>query len=102
MEDVALADRDRTLDARERPDHAAAADGHVRADDGVRADLGVVCHGGVGADERRRMNVRHYLGLSTMMLSISASATTLPSTVAVPLTLIVFERRCSTSHSIRS
>src|SRR6185369_4342432 len=101
-EDIALADRDWSLDARERADHAAAADGHVRADDRVRADLGVAGHGGVGADERRGMNVRHYFGLSTMMLSISASATVAPSTLATPLTLIVFERRCRTSHSIRS
>jgi hypothetical protein len=43
-----------------------------------------------------------YSGRSVITLSISASATTAPLTLAVPFILTVLARRCNTAHSMIS
>src|SRR4051794_9659003 len=97
IEVVAVADRRRPLDARVGADPRFVADRDTPGDDAVRSDCGVVRDARFAADDCRRMD--HSFGLSTMMLNRSASATTVPSTVAVPFTFTLVARRCWIWHS---
>src|SRR5207247_2979009 len=91
---VPLTDGGGTFDACVGADRGAGADGDLRSDQHVCADLDAGGELRLIADDRCGMDSSHmdYCGLSVMTLSISASATTTPSTVATPRMRMVFER----------
>ena len=81
VKDVALADDCRSLDPAECTNFGTYSDRDARADDRVWADFHAVAECRFAADDRRRMN---HGSLGTIRLSISASATVSPLTVATP------------------
>src|SRR5512141_2021710 len=88
-------------------DPCIPADLHVLADDGIRSYLHVVRKLGFGVYHCRWMDLHtallrdHFAGafLSTIMAIISASATIAPSTLAVPLKVLMGPRSFASSSS---
>ena len=73
---------------------------HLGPNHAIGADLDAVAEYGAVSDERRWMDAHN--GVSTTMTPKSASAATLPSTVALPLNLNTLPRRRTTSTGMRS
>src|SRR5207302_6001641 len=79
----------------------AGGDLDLRADDAVGADLGCCGYGCAGIDKGCRVD-GHYSGLSASLHMTSASATSAPSTVALPLIFATDALRFSMISSMRS
>src|SRR5205823_3889244 len=101
IKDILFADLDRPFNVDVRHQARARSDDDVRSQDAIGTDLRRVVDLCLGINDGGRVD-RHQAGLSASLHITSASATTLPSTVAAPYIFATVALRLVTFISIRS
>ena len=101
MDDAFGADLGDAIDNRMRNQLHAIAQGDLGPYDAERTDLDAGAEPGALVHDRRRMDRRHSLGVSTTTAVNSTSAASFSPTMALPLNLKMSPRARSTSTGMR-